>query len=209
MNKKRILIGGIFIILILIVLAVIIGCVIFKRDYSSQWYDIVTLVVSNVTILGIFIITYLLIDRNSVKKEENKYKIAKYLIDSAYKNIEEVMGVYTPAVIVRFVLPKVDGNKLIKDNLVISRIEEFPFRFEDHLFDLAKEGVLSETEFNNYVRLKQLYVMFIEMAITFPDEWQQVEPHKKELEEYIKAYKKNNIQNNSNEKKGRKFVDER
>lgn len=188
-NKKIILLNLVFFIP-LILLSFLMGVWIKNESNLYNW-DLVSLIVSNLVVIELFIITFILIDNRNLKKEINKEKIAARMIVLTYENCKKYIELLTTDIIKAYIIPKCDFKKttLEKENLIFQNLKNAPFTYESQLLDFAKEGIITTEIFDDYIKLKNLYSSYVEIRLTFFDASELYTPLKEELEDFIRNKK--------------------
>ena len=157
-----------------------------NQDGSYNW-DIVSLIVNNVTVLDIFIITFILIDNKNIKKETNKEKIATQMLALTYKECNKYINFLTDEIVKNYIIKKCDFSKTVNkhDNIIYTNLENAPFTFENQILNFSNEGIINADNFNNFINLKQLYMDYIDKRLSFYDIPVLYTPLKNKLEKYI------------------------
>ena len=165
--KKRIIIS----IIMFIIITAIAGIL----DYSNcmgginiNWSFMSIFIGNGITVL-LYYITFCALNKRSIAKDENQAKIAYAMIKETCKVMKENIGIWTPDMVRSYVIPKINLNGNLSDDPIIINIYQVAFQFDEHIFEFAKEGIISDEVFEAYVRVKREYKSFISMTITFFD----------------------------------------
>ena len=153
-------------------------------------FDIFSLIVSNAIVIVLFGITYILIDKRNIEKDENQNEIVRIMLNEMFLECKKSIEVFTPQVIEKYVVPKVDFNASSKSDKVTTNMRNSNFIYDEIIFESAKNGIITKDDFSDYSKLKRLYSTYIEFAITFYDAQHLVEPEKKKVMEHIDYYEK-------------------
>ncbi len=131
--------------------------------------DFISIFISNGIVVLLYYITFCTLDKRTITKDENKTKIAFVMMKETYRLIEENLSIWTTDIVKRYVVPKVDFNETMPNEPTITYIQNAPFQFDEHIFEFAKEGIISDKDFEVYIILKNEYRNFIDITITFFD----------------------------------------
>ena len=108
------------------------------------------------------------------KKEEEKKKnqeyVLKQLLVETYTECKKTIKLLdNNEILSKYIVPKVDFNKTDFDNVVVTNLKNSPFKNENTILDLFKEGIFSTIHLHNYFRIKSEYQGYISIRITFFD----------------------------------------
>lgn len=135
-------------------------------------WDFISLFINNSVVVLIYYLTFCLIDKRTITKESNQNKVAQVMMLETYKRIKENMKIWTPELVAKYIVPKVDFNKT--NDPFMEKIKNVPFQYDDYIFEFAKNGVISDRDFSIYIKIKSEYEGFISMTISLfdaPDFW--------------------------------------
>ena len=145
-----------------------------------NWAEILSIIV----VIVLYIITYRTIDKKTVARENNKRDISDLLIKKSYQECLGYMDYLCPALVQKYILPKCDFNSTAP-NIVISNIQSSPFINEDIVIELIKDGQITKTKLEKYFTIKEKYIKYVTMRITFFDAPELYEPLRDELKMLI------------------------
>lgn len=154
-------------------------------------FDFLNIFINALVIIFMFIITYILIDRKTLKNQEkienNKKGILLLLLEKTYNECRNQIDVLDEQEMVeKYLIPKINFNSV--DNPFIKNIKSKPFEYEDKIISLFSDGVLDKKYFKEYMNVKDLFELYIGWRITFFD----AEKHGREdLLFYIQERKSN------------------
>lgn len=69
----------------------------------------------------------------------------------------------------KYIIPKIDGDKLDSENKVVNNLQILPFSSFDAVIDLAANGYVEKKKFDDYLDIKKEYKYLISVKITFFD----------------------------------------
>lgn len=165
----------IFISLILILITILMDFFnLFSTISCKLNSSFLKIIINNIIIIMIFIITYFLIDKRNMKKEEEKKKnqeyVLKQLLVETYTECKKTIKLLdNNEILSKYIVPKVDFNKTDFDDVVVTNLKNSPFKNENTILDLFKEGIFSTIHLHNYFRIKSEYQGYISIRITFFD----------------------------------------
>lgn len=121
-------------------------------------------------VISLYIITFFLIDKRQIRKDDNAKGTADILMLSAYNQCKELSKIVdTQSWLERYIVPKIDFNKTDLDNRVILNLQNNPFAEHSHILLLAENGAISRGDLMKYFEIMELYKSFISLRITFYD----------------------------------------
>lgn len=147
-------------------------------------------IIGSVITIGLFLITYLLIQRWDLRRQNNKQEIAVLLLKDAYTDCEKGLEVFEKSYYPELTMDKNDDNKkLIGDN--VERFANSSFQNEPIIMDLCKDGVVSPEQLRHYFNVKTFYLQHFSLSIAIPDNTKLHEGTrelaKKEIEKALKS----------------------
>lgn len=202
----------IFKIIITVLISIITITIILIMDYFNIFYLIssklnssfLEIIINNIVIITVFIVTYFLIDKRNMKKESEKRNnqeyVLKQLLMETYNECKKIIELLDRDQILRkYVIPKVDFNKTYADNVVIINLQNAPFKYDNLIMELFKEGIFSTSNLPNYLKIKSEYQGYISNKISFFDDKELLEDNKKEIIKNIELEYRILLDNKKNE----------
>ena len=133
-------------------------------------YTLLDTVLNVAAMVSLYIITFFLIDKRQIRKDDNAKGTADILILSTYNQCKELSKIVdTQSWLESYIVPKVDSNKTGLDNRVILNLQNNPFAEHSHILLLAENGAISRGDLMKYFEIMELYKSFISLRITFYD----------------------------------------
>lgn len=163
----------ILISLVLIVITLLIDFSnIFSIVFSKLNWTFLEIIINNVILIMIFVITYFLIDKRNMDKNEEKmnnqeYVLKQLLIETYTECRKTIELLDNNEVLSKYIVPKVDFNKTDFDNFIVTNLKDSPFKNENIILELFKEGILLTVYLCNYLRIKKEYQSYISIRIAF------------------------------------------
>lgn len=137
---------------------------------SNVNYTLIDTVLNVSVVISLYIITFFLIDKRQIRKDENAKGTADILMLSAYNQCKELSKIVdTQSSLERYIVPKIDFNKTDLDNRVILNLRNNPFTEHSQILLLAENGAISRGDLMKYFEIMELYKSFISLRITFYD----------------------------------------
>ena len=137
---------------------------------SNVNYTLIDTVLNVSVVISLYIITFFLIDKRQIRKDDNAKGTADILMLSAYNQCKELSKIVdTQSWLESYIVPKIDSNKTALDNRVILNLQNNPFAEHSHILLLAENGAISRGDLMKYFEIMELYKSFISLRITFYD----------------------------------------
>lgn len=137
---------------------------------SNINYTLIDTVLNVSVVISLYIITFFLIDKRQIRKDDNAKGTSDILMLSAYNQCKELSEIVdTQSWLERYIVPKIDFNKTSLDNRVIFYLQNNPFAEHSHILLLAENGAISRGDLMKYLEIMELYKSFISLRIIFYD----------------------------------------
>lgn len=121
-------------------------------------------------VITLYIITYVIIDKRQIEKDENAKSTANILMLSTYQQCKDLIEmVDNQQVLEDNIVPKIDFNKINLDNRVMTNLLNNPFTEHTHILELAENGTIGSSDLSIYLKIMELYKSFVSMRIAFFD----------------------------------------
>lgn len=175
MEKK-----GIVLVIVFLFLLFVVGFAIdyfnlpsfFGLNMKNINYDIQNIVVSIITTFGLFLITYLLIERHNIRRQKNQYEIAKYSLQLVYMTCERLINQ----------LDKEDKKFLKKEGKeIVSMYEKQPFYDDQLIMQLGVDGAIPFFWTERYQKIKANYSLYVKMFVFMDNDISVNDPLRKSL----------------------------
>ena len=133
-------------------------------------YDVFGAIFNAFIVISLYIVTYMIIDRRQIQKDNNAKSVAYELMLSTYKKCIELLKLLdNQNFLSRYIVPKIDFDKLDSDNRVSLNLQNNPFTEYTSLLELAQNGILSGEELHGYIEVMEKYKSYVSLRITFFD----------------------------------------
>lgn len=188
MRKKKYTIMFIFFMLLTIFLlaidyyGVLSLCYIEVERFNIDFWS---LFINSTIVICLYVITYVLIDKNRIKQEDNKKNVAKLLLQKTYGEcLDDIKRIeskdYRTAM-----ASKINFDNSIGDEPVYQKLMESPFDNHEMILSFAKEGVIKAETLEKYLNVKSEFRVFIIASMTFYDRYEIAIKLKGELDGII------------------------
>lgn len=129
---------------------------------------------NTITIL-LFGIAYFAIDKINTVRNSNQRRTAKDILIRTYDECITFPNIFeSDADALIRVVKQCDFDKPIPENGRIRYFQNLPFDYDSMICEFAKSGIISNEEFNDYLKVKKCYKDYILMRITFFDQDESV-----------------------------------
>lgn len=157
-------------------------------------YDLFGAVLNAIVVITLYVITFIIVDKRQIKKDENAKQIADILMLNTYKQCQEILKLLNDQnILENDIVPKVDFNKSDLDSPITMRLENNPFLEHIKILDFATIGVIDATRLSMYYRIMELYKSYVSLRITFFDVYKYKGEEHRNLQNLMGA-KKNEIE---------------
>lgn len=132
-------------------------------------WDIASIVIGNLVVIGLYLITYSLLDNRSIERDRNQREVALLLLSKTYDQCAESVRLFDYPGAAEKAAQKCDFSKTAHQDSQLMYYFEFPFEFHEQIVEMASTGIISREEFGNYLELKEAYRKHINRKIMFFD----------------------------------------
>ena len=132
-------------------------------------FDIADIVISNVVIVGLFLVTYHLIDSKEIERKRNQRQTAIVMLLTTYQNcIDGIKGLDNPFTF-RGILSKCDFNAIMPENKILNYLQGQPFENNNFILEVASQGIITKDELQTYLVVKDSFKKYVLWKIAFYD----------------------------------------
>lgn len=122
-----------------------------RMGITSINIDAEASLINSIITVALFAAAYVLIDQWEAKKNKNKQEIAKRLLETTYNSCKTYLAPQMINVLA-FAAGVLNSQERYEDN---------PFKNNEQIVQLAMDGVISVSWFNNYLSVKSLFETYI------------------------------------------------
>ena len=146
----------IFKTIIPIVVLLIIACSIlsFCGLLSSEWCSVI---VSNLVVVLLFAITFVMLDLKNLKDRTNKFQIAITLIKNDYNQCLNFLRVFESKDLRKNVLSKLESDAFSYNNDYYNNLISVSFKNYEIIMQYANQGILTTDTIKEYLYIKDNY----------------------------------------------------
>lgn len=126
-------------------------------DTTTINWDIVSIVVSNIVVIGLYLITYHVLDKRSVAKETNQRKTAEFMMTVTYDRCIQMVGLVDKAYEAERIAEKCGVKRENQTEDFTARFLRVPFDHNEAISEFAKQGVITCDEYRLYLQIQKYY----------------------------------------------------
>lgn len=146
-------------------------------------FDFISLVVGNSIVVGLFLVTYFIVDYRSIKKDHNQLVTAYITLIGIYERCTDMIELFSKDDLRERAAKRCDGDKYVNEDKAHLHFLNYPFENENKIYDFAGAGILSKEVFTEFIKIKQHYQKYINVSIVFYDNYSQFKPVEKQISE--------------------------
>ena len=132
-------------------------------------WDALALIFNNITIIGLFVVTYLLIEKTRIKRNQQQRDTAIILLKQIYTDCKEEVAMLDDNSILKLLVDKCDLDKPICDNQAIKALHDLPFGQDAMIYGYAGSGIITGKELQQYMQIQREYKGYITYLISLFD----------------------------------------
>lgn len=136
--------------------------------FALNW-NVASIVIGNIIIIGLFLSTYFLFDKRNITKENNQREIAVLTLQLVYDTCREMIDLFSNDATAENAAKKCDFNKLEFQDPIMQQYLNIPFDNHADIVGFAKSGVITAKEYGSYLKIRKNYKSHIRMKIAFFD----------------------------------------
>lgn len=153
-------------------------------------WDIASIVIGNLIVIGLYLITFNLLDNRSIEKDRNQREVALLLIKKTYEKCKESVLYFEVPEVCEKAAEKCDFSKVLHEDKQFLHYLDFPFEYHEKIIEFACCGTISKQEFSDYINVRDAYKKHINIRIMFFDRKELPDQTKKEFfETFDKVYR--------------------
>ena len=133
-------------------------------------YDLLNTLLNMLLVVILYIISYRVIDKRQIDKDDNAKQTTNILLQSSYKKCVRNLNIIdNQQLLEQYVIPKIDFDKAHKDCPIVVSFQDSPFLEYEYILSLAENGAVEKTDLLTYLEIEDLYKGYISNRITFFD----------------------------------------
>lgn len=182
-----------------IVLFLLIIAIVVILDYNNTLYfisknfnyDFLDIFIPNIVLIFIFFMTYFLIDKRNIEKEEklskNQLDILNIMLRKTFTDCKKVIDKFIndPFTLKEVIIPRKNSKK---ENVpdIMKNFQEIPFVYDEQIMKMMYDGLIDKSIIDKYLEIKDLYKSYVKAKIDFYDLLQYDAKELNSLKESIK-----------------------
>ena len=152
-------------------------------------YDFLNIVMNSLVVVFIFLLTYHMIEKqtldNATRIENNKRNTLKVLLNQVKSECNNTLDyIEDQNNLEKYIIPKINFNAL--NDSFEEKLKNIPFKNEQSIIDLFKDGVANFDNLQKYMSLKEKFQQYVLLKITFFDLEKQKEKVPKDKYSIVK-----------------------
>ncbi len=132
------------------------------HNITNYNFDVLSIVIGNGVVVVLFVITFILLDRRNIQKEENKRKVALIMLKSIYTHCSEMIEKFDDH---KFWVDVVSPSTFEKAEAREAKKNHFSrlpfFENNESILSFSQDGILHGDEIDRYIQVKKLYTEYI------------------------------------------------
>ncbi|MCI7152119.1 MAG: hypothetical protein MR952_06765 [Flavonifractor plautii] len=128
-------------------------------------WDIASIVISNLVVIGLYLITFNLLDSRQIKMSKNQREVALLLLFKTYEQCKGSVSLFELCEVREKAVEKCDFDKVIHEDKQMQYYLDFPFEFHEQIIEFASTGTISKKEFSDYLELREAFRKHINIRI--------------------------------------------
>ena len=130
-------------------------------DMSNFNWDFLSIFAGNLVVVGLYYLTYRLIDRDNIKRAKNQERNVKKVINIVYTECRKNIALLENEIGIVEVLPDVQSDSHIYVADVMERINKTVFAMEPFIYDAVNNGVVAESELETYINIRSAFIQYV------------------------------------------------
>lgn len=132
-------------------------------------WNAAAIILGNSVVIGLYLVTFHLIDRRNLQKDKNQRNAAYLLLGQIYDTCLTMVQMLEVPQILESTVKKCDFDKPLYDDRAHQAYRNSPFEHNSFVFEFASNGVISGNEFKQYLQIQREYKDYVSDRITFFD----------------------------------------
>lgn len=133
-------------------------------------YDLLSTFIDISVLILLYIVSYRIIDKRQINKDENAKQTANILIKASYDKCLRYLNIIdNQQLLEQYVIPKIDFDEAQRDSSVAKNFQDNPFEEYASILSLAENGFVEKKDLLTYLEVEDLYKGYISNRITFFD----------------------------------------
>lgn len=139
-------------------------------NFAHLNMNVVGIFFDAVIVLVLYVISFYYIENKQNEKDANARDTAEALMKKTYQEcLENLILLDNKAMIRKYIIPKMDGDKPNSENMVVNNLQILPFSSFGVVMELAVNGHIGKKKLDHYLEIKKEYQSVVGLKITFYD----------------------------------------
>ena len=131
-------------------------------------YEVFNVIFNSLIVVGLYIITYMSIDKHQIQKDYDAKIIAYVLMKSTYEKCVDFLRIVDDdETRTKYIVPKVEFDKIATESLVIVNLQNNPFTEYTSILEFSVNGAIPYDDLYSYVKIMNMYKIYIYIMIKF------------------------------------------
>ena len=131
--------------------------------------EFVSILMNCSVVIGLYLLTFIFVDKSAKKKETNQKDSCTIMLRSIYENCKNSVEILDQKENVVSAVAKCNFNVPNYKDEFFTHLQNYPFEYENQLFQYINSGILPRKEFEDYLNIKCKHKEYITLRITFFD----------------------------------------
>ena len=138
-----------------------------------------------VVVVVLYALTYEIVDKRDNKRKKNQEEIAKKILETTYKECQDYIELIDSKLFKEVCPKRFPGDQTMENNSAYHNLREAPFEQDSIIYTLGQEGIISASELQNYINVKDKYHVYFSNVVCFPDQDEITDPIKSDLKRAV------------------------
>lgn len=148
---------------------------------SNINYTLFAACLNALVVIVLYIISYLVIDSRTIRREKNARDVVDVLIENTYKSCIDMLSlVEDRGFVEKHMFPKVSEDKMAFQDEFIIHLKSHPFSSHETIMQFCLNGIIDKEYLEEYLYVKSIYERLVYNRVVFFD----IEDWKTEFQSY-------------------------
>lgn len=136
-------------------------------DVSRLNFDLLGIFVNSIIVIGLYLMTYFLIDKKNIQTRNNQEEIIRYMLKNDYNACLNYLKLMSDNLTIERISKHIKGDVLLyKDDFFMNYIN-IPFENYQNITNYAIQGIVSRELLEKYYFIKRSYKEVVTGIISF------------------------------------------
>lgn len=124
-------------------------------------YNFLSIFINNIVIIGLYIITYFIVDAKNIKIYNNKKAIVKYMLVDDYNTCLSFRELYKDKTILSTVVKNIDGDSFSFNNEYLKNLKNVSFKNYTNIVNYSEQGIINVKILKQYFLIRENYFSIV------------------------------------------------